>query len=67
MGEAQMSVPAWIMLDGKTSEAHCTRCDRSERLPLPATIDTVVKWCEYFGTRHRDCTEPTPQHAKESQ
>ena len=59
-----MTIPAWIMLDARTSEAHCTRCDQRERVPLPATIDTFLKWCEYFGTRHRHCTEPKTQHSR---
>jgi hypothetical protein len=53
------TIPKWIFIDTRTSEAVCERCGQRERLPLPALITSFVKWCEYFGDRHKFCKAPT--------
>jgi hypothetical protein len=48
-------IPNWVFIDTETNEACCKRCGQRERPPLPATISTFVKWCEYFGDKHKGC------------
>jgi hypothetical protein len=45
----------WVFIDTQTNEAFCKRCGQRERPPLPAPISTFVKWCEYFGDKHKGC------------
>ena len=51
------AIPQWIFIDSQTSEAICNRCGQRERPPLPAPITSFMKWCEYFGDRHKFCRE----------
>ncbi len=51
-----LKIPKWIFLDTKTGEACCERCRQRELPPLPAPVTSFVKWCEYFGDRHKFCT-----------
>ncbi len=48
-------IPNWVFIDTQTNEAFCKRCGQRERPPLPAPISTFVKWCEYFGDKHKGC------------
>lgn len=48
-------IPKWVFLDGTTGEVFCDRCGQREKMPLPMPISSMVKWCEYFGDKHKFC------------
>lgn len=54
----------WCMIDSKTWEAVCDRCGQRERLPLPAPVSEVIKWCNVFCAKHASCEKKEETRGK---
>lgn len=47
----------WILIDGDTGEIVCKRCGECEKPKLPMPIDAFIKFCQYFGEKHKFCND----------
>ena len=52
-------IPKWVMVSNGADSVKCTRCGAMEKVPLPMPISSFVKWCEYFGDKHKYCKPAT--------
>ena len=55
-GKEADGIPAWIVMDDRTMEIRCDRCRETETPKMPMPVTSFVKWCEYFGDKHKFCT-----------
>ena len=51
-------IPKWITVYAETNEVHCEYCGEREHFKLPMPISSFVKWCKYFGDKHKFCKPP---------
>lgn len=49
----------WTVLDAKTGELVCLRCDKRHKIELPQPITAVAKLCGWWTELHRHC-KPKP-------
>ena len=52
-------IPKWITVEAATNEVHCEHCGEREHFKLPMPLSSFVKWCGYFGDKHKHCNHPS--------